>query len=248
MSSKHNRSRFLPSRRRGQIVLVLAVVAVALVVVVGVTSQGRSNTAQSTAAGSGTATASNSAPPALELARRIAGDPTALGALKAPVVLIEYADYRCPFCGIFARDTMPKLVDEYVKSGVLRIEWRDFVIYGQQSLDAAVAARAAGEQGLFWKYHDAIYAAAPERAHIALPRKRLREIAKSVGVPDMAKFERDMRSSTFLGLVNADTKEGASIGVTGTPSFVVNNTTIVGAQPIDVFRQAIESALAEARK
>jgi protein-disulfide isomerase len=248
MSSKHNRSRFLPSRRRGQIVLVLAVVAVALFVVVGVTSQGRSNTAQSTAAGSGTATASNSAPPALELARRIAGDPTALGALKAPVVLIEYADYRCPFCGIFARDTMPKLVDEYVKSGVLRIEWRDFVIYGQQSLDAAVAARAAGEQGLFWKYHDAIYAAAPERAHSALPRKRLREIAKSVGVPDMAKFERDMRSSTFLGLVNADTKEGASIGVTGTPSFVVNNTTIVGAQPIDVFRQAIESALAEARK
>jgi protein-disulfide isomerase len=156
--------------------------------------------------------------------------------------------FRCPFCGIFSRDTMPKLVDEYVKSGVLRIEWRDFVIYGQQSLDAAVAARAAGEQGLFWKYHDAIYAAAPERAHLALPPERLRQIARSVGVPDMAKFERDMNSSTLLGLVDADTKEGASIGVTGTPSFVVNNTPIVGAQPIDVFRQVIESALAKARK
>ena len=248
MSSQHNRSRFLPSQRRGQIVLVLATVAVALFVVVGVTSQAKSNTAQSRAAGSAAATASNSAPPAPSLARRITGDPTALGDLKAPVVLIEYADYRCPFSGIFARDTMPQLVNEYVKSGVLRIEWRDFVIYGQQSLDAAVAARAAGQQGLFWKYHDAIYAAAPLRAHIDLPPKRLAQIAQSVGVPDMAKFEADMKSATLLGLVNADTHEGTSIGVTGTPSFLVNNTPIVGAQPIDVFRAAIESALAKARK
>jgi protein-disulfide isomerase len=217
-------------------------------VIVGVTSQGRSNPVPSQTGGSGKPSGSNTAQPAFDLARRIDGDPTALGDLHAPVVMVEYADFRCPFCGIFSRDTMPKLVDEYVKSGVLRIEWRDFVIYGQQSLDAAVAARAAGEQGLFWKYHDAIYAAAPERAHLALPPERLRQIARSVGVPDMAKFERDMNSSTLLGLVDADTKEGASIGVTGTPSFVVNNTPIVGAQPIDVFRQVIESALAKARK
>jgi len=248
MSSKHNQSRFWPSRQHGPIFLVLAVIAVVLFVVVGVTSQTRSNQAQSTARGSGTATGGSSALPALDLARRIAGDPTALGDLKAPVVLIEYADYRCPFCGIFARDTMPKLVDEYVKSGVLRIEWRDFPIYGQQSVDAAVAARAAGEQGLFWKYHAAVYAAAPERAHLALPPERLREIAKSVGVPDMARFELDMNSSTLLGLVDADAKEGASLGVTGTPTFVINNIPIVGAQPIDVFRTAIESALAQARK
>ncbi|MHB1171365.1 MAG: DsbA family protein [Lacisediminihabitans sp.] len=171
-----------------------------------------------------------------------------MGALNAPVVLVEYADYRCPFCGIFARDTMPKLVDEYVKSGNLRIEWRDFPIYGQESIDAAIAARAAGEQGLFWQYHAAVYAAAPERGHLSLPRQRLREIAQSVGVPDMAKFDSDMNSSALRGLVDADAKEATSLGVTGTPTFVVNSTPLIGAQPIDVFRKVIDNALAEARK
>ena len=248
MNSQDHRSRSGPSRRRGLIFLVLAVVAAALFVVVGVTSQARSNPARSATGASGGPSGSNSVQQTLALARRIDGDPTALGNVNAPVILVEYADYRCPFCGIFARDTMPKLVDEYVKSGVLRIEWRDFPIYGEESIDAAIAARAAGEQGLFWKYHAAIYAAAPERGHLALPRERLREIAKSVGVPDLAKFDSDMNSSALLGLVDADAKEGASLGVTGTPTFVVNNIPIVGAQPIDVFRKAIETSLAQARK
>lgn len=80
-----------------------------------------------------------------------------LGDENAPVTMIEYSDFQCPFCGKFARDTEPKLVEKYVRDGTLRIEWRDFPYLGQESANAAFAARAAQEQGKFWEYHDLLY-------------------------------------------------------------------------------------------
>lgn len=67
----------------------------------------------------------------LDMSRRIADDPTALGAVDAPVVMVEYSDYRCPFCGLFARDPLPVLVEKYVDSGELRIEWRDLPVFAR---------------------------------------------------------------------------------------------------------------------
>ncbi|MDN5759410.1 MAG: DsbA family protein, partial [Tomitella sp.] len=72
-----------------------------------------------------------------DLATRIEGDPLALGSVDAPVVLVEFADYRCSFCAKFSRDIAPDLIDEYVDSGQLRIEWRDMPIYGEESMLAA---------------------------------------------------------------------------------------------------------------
>lgn len=81
--------------------------------------------------------------PVGDLSRRIDGDPLALGAVDAPVVMVAYSDYRCPFCAKFSRDTEPVLVEKYVDEGVLRIEWRDLPIFGEQSMSAARAGRAA---------------------------------------------------------------------------------------------------------
>ncbi|MGB3259123.1 MAG: thioredoxin domain-containing protein, partial [Ornithinimicrobium sp.] len=83
----------------------------------------------------------------LDLQRRDPDDPMALGEVNAPVVLIEYADYRCPFCATWAQETKPGL-DDLVEDGTLRIEYRDIAILGEDSLAASIAARAAGEQGL----------------------------------------------------------------------------------------------------
>lgn len=187
--------------------------------------------------------AANGGEPEFDLSRRIDGDPTSLGDVDAPVVLIEYADFRCPFCGVYARDTMPQLIDEYVESGQVRLEWRDMPVFGDESFDAAVAARAAGEQGLFWEFGEAIYAGAPERGHVALPHERLIEIAQQIGVPDMAAFEADLTNSELLERVNADFAEARSIGVTGTPTFLVNDTPLSGAQPLAAFQAAIEAEL-----
>src|SRR5699024_10549139 len=69
----------------------------------------------------------------LDMSRRDEADPLAMGAVDAPVVMVEYADFRCPFCGVFARDVQPELISRYVDEGILRIEWRDLPIFGDQS-------------------------------------------------------------------------------------------------------------------
>lgn len=182
----------------------------------------------------------------LNLARRIDGDPTALGSIDAPVVLVEYADYRCPFCGVFARDTMPLLVKEYVDSGQLRIEWRDFPVFGDESVAAAIAGRAAGEQGKFWEFHEVLFANAPERGHPELPRERLIEIATEIEVADIDRFTADLDNPELATAVGVDQAEAAAIGVTSTPIFLINDTPVSGAQPADVFREIIDAEIARA--
>ncbi len=180
-----------------------------------------------------------------DLSRRIDGDPTAIGAVDAPVVMIEYADYRCPFCSLFARDTLPALVEQYVADGTLRIEFRDLPIFGEQSIQAAVAARAAGDQGLFWEYSAAIHDAAPERGHPDLDRATLLGFAEQIGVPDLAAFELGLDSQEHHAAVQADLREAQSIGATSTPIFIVGDEPIAGAHPLETFQAAIERQAAK---
>ena len=180
-----------------------------------------------------------------DLSRRIADDPTAKGAVDAPVVLVEFADYRCPFCGVYARETLPKLIDEYVAKGQLRIEWRDMPIFGEQSVNAAVAARAAGAQGKFWEYSAAVFAY-PGNDHQDLPRERLVELAGQAGVPDIAAFEAALTDPELAKAVNADQAEARRLGVSSTPTFAVGGVPLMGAQPIEAFRAAIDAELARA--
>ncbi|WP_035769408.1 DsbA family protein [Arthrobacter castelli] len=182
----------------------------------------------------------------VDMSRRTPGDPTAIGDVDAPVVMIEYSDYRCPFCALFARDTLPKLVDKYVESGKLRIEWRDFPVFGDQSIKAAVAGRAAAQQDKFWDFNKVVFAAAPERGHPDLPPERLIEFAKQAGVPDIDQFKADMKSDKLRQKVVTDAQEAASLGATGTPTFLINGRPLVGAQPLGNFKKAIEDALATA--
>ncbi|MGV8851585.1 MAG: DsbA family protein [Rhodoglobus sp.] len=180
----------------------------------------------------------------LDLARRIDGDPAALGAVDAPVVLIEYADYRCPFCGVLSRDILPTLVSEYVDAGLLRIEWRDFPIFGDSSVEAAIAAHAAGKQGMFWEFNTAVYDSAPETGHLEVDREKLLEYARLIGIPDIAQFEADLSDPALLEQVRLDATEAQQIGVSSVPSLLVNDVPIAGAQPLHVFRDAIDAQLA----
>lgn len=244
MASRQRKSATRPSGRRGPLFALLGLLAIVAVIGIGVAAQ------SGTGSGSASAPASAASPAAAakDMARRIPGDPTALGDPQAPVVLVEYSDLRCPFCGIYARDTLPLLVKEYVNTGKLRVEWRDFPVFGQESVDAAVADRAAGEQGKFWQFNAATYAHAPQRAHLELTKASLMQLARDVGVPDMARFEKDLTSPVLLARVQADAKEAYSIGASGTPLFLVNGSAISGAQPVAVFRQVIDNALAQAAK
>lgn len=179
-----------------------------------------------------------------ELARRLEGDVMAVGAVDAPVVLVEYADYRCPFCAKFGRETLPTILEEYVESGEVRVEWRDMPIFGAESELVAVAGRAAGNQERFWQFQTVVFDAAPESGHPDLPRDVLVELAREAGVADLALFEQDLDDPALLAAVRADAAEGQAVGVTSVPAFVVGGTPFLGAQPIEVFREVIESELA----
>jgi protein-disulfide isomerase len=131
----------------------------------------------------------------------------------------------------------PKLYKEYVEDGTLRIEWRDFPYRGQESVNAAVAARSAQAQGKFWEYHDLLY----ENQASGYSDENLTSYAKRVGL-DMKRFEDDYESARYAGLVQDDFKRGQSIGVNGTPTFLINDQVLVGLQPLKVFENAIENA------
>lgn len=178
-----------------------------------------------------------------DMARRIDGDVAAIGAVDAPLVLVEYADYRCPYCGIFAMETLPQIIDEYVDAGKVRIEWRDIPLFGEDSLNAAVAARAAGQQGRFWEYQHAVYAFQVD-GRKDLPRELLLRFADETGVADLAAFEAALDDAALQQAVIADAREAQALGVQSTPSFLIGQTPVMGAQPIEAFRQVIDAELA----
>lgn len=177
--------------------------------------------------------------------RRQAGDPLALGDADAPVALVVFSDFRCPFCAKFSRDTEPELVKRYVDGGQLRIEWRDFPIFGSQSMAAARAGRAAAEQGKFWEFSRAVYAAAPERSKADLTDENLIGFARQAGVPDIGRFTEGMRGDRFDAAINADLAQGTGIGVPSTPAFLIDDVPLLGAQPTEDFVRAIDGALAK---
>ncbi|MCJ1678845.1 thioredoxin domain-containing protein [Streptomyces sp. APSN-46.1] len=174
------------------------------------------------------------------LARRESGDKLAVGRADAPVVLIEYSDFKCGYCGKFARDTEPVLVKKYVEDGTLRIEWRNFPIFGADSEAAAKAAWAAGQQDRFPQFHAAAYAQGAKEKGFG--EARLVELARQAGVPDLERFKRDMAGEPAAEALRADQEEGYRIGVSSTPSFLVNGRPIAGAQPLDAFTTAIATA------
>lgn len=180
-------------------------------------------------------------------ARREAGDPRALGRADAPVVLVEYADFQCPFCGKFARDVQPKLM-KYVDAGTLRVEWRDFPIFGAESEAAARAGQAAAAQGRFWEFHRVAYGEDRKRNSGAFAAGKLVGMAREAGVPDLARFRADIGGAAAREAVERDAGEGHDLGVPSTPAFLVNGQPVLGAQPYGAFEAAIERAAEIAKK
>ncbi|CAM5551784.1 DsbA family protein [Streptomyces narbonensis] len=227
------------------IVIVSGVAAAA--VLLGVVSYTATAPSSGRGAGGSSAVAEVSADPSAGVypeleayARRDASDKLALGRADAPVVLIEYADFKCGYCGKFARDTEPVLMKKYVDKGVLRIEWRNFPIFGEESEAVARASWAAGQQGRFWEFHKAAYAEGAKEKGFG--KDRLAALAKEAGVPDAARFAKDAEGTAAREAVRKDQEQGYALGATSTPSFLVNGRPIAGAQPLETFTEAIDAA------
>ena len=136
-------------------------------------------------------------------------------------------------------------MEKYVEDGTLKIEWRDFPYQGQESVNAARAARAAGEQGKFWEYHDLLYENQGSGNSGAFSDENLWGFARELGL-DVERFESDFESEAISAAVQEDFEAGQSAGISGTPTFEINGRRLVGFQPLETFEQAIEEEAGKA--
>jgi protein-disulfide isomerase len=182
--------------------------------------------------------------------RASVADAPFLGRADAPVTVVEFSDYECPFCQRFFATTLPALKRDYIDAGKVRYVFRDYPLdqLHPQARKAAEAAHCAGEQGRFWEMHDLLFQNAK-----ALAPPQLAEHARAVGV-DGARFDECLVSGRHAARVERGLADGATAGVRGTPGFVigrmkvgdvVEGTPIRGAQPLETFRRIIDELLAQ---
>jgi protein-disulfide isomerase len=171
-----------------------------------------------------------------------------LGSESAPVTIVEFTDYQCPFCARHARSTLPSLISEFVSRGTVRYVIRDMPLEVHPlAKSSAKAARCASGQGdkRYWQYHDALFEAQPHLAESTFVG-----IARQLGL-DLPRFEACRRSPDIAARVERDAAGAAEAGLTGTPSFVigramggtVTGVVVTGAYPLAHFRKVIEGTL-----
>ncbi|GIG25644.1 DsbA family protein [Cellulomonas denverensis] len=225
-------------------VAVMAVIALVVVLVV-LPGSGSADVADPVSVDPGTAGATMAVetPTAADFARNDPDDPMAIGDIDAPVLMIEWADLRCHYCGQFANETLPGLLSDYVEDGTLRIEWHSAVVLGGTSGDAAVAARAAGQQGLFWEFVEALYATEPT-GETVWDRAALTALAAGVPGLDAEQFAADLDDPDLIAAAEEEADASRRIGVESTPTFVVGDQVLRGAQPLENFATVIQDQMA----
>ena len=172
-----------------------------------------------------------------------------LGNRNAHITLVEFGDYQCTFCSKFFHETEKSIITNYVKTGKVKLLFKDFIVVGGDSLNAANAAHCANDQKVFWQYHAILYNnwAGEDTGWANL--ENLYEFANKLGL-DMDMFTECMSESKWKELVRSSHIDGITVGVTATPTFFVIDQKndvikITGAQPYDVFKQIFDSVLKE---
>ena len=175
------------------------------------------------------------------------GDP------NAPVTIIEFSDYECPFCGRFYSQTLPLIEENYINTGKVNFVYRDFPIQSihRNAATAAVAAECADDQEMFWSFHDMIFEnkSTWEKLQGENLLNEFEQYAVSLGL-NTEEFNTCLESGKYLDEVKNDLRDGQKYGITGTPGFFVGNdqigyVQIKGAQPYESFEKILDEMLAQ---
>ncbi|MBR9678484.1 MAG: DsbA family protein [Nanoarchaeota archaeon] len=165
------------------------------------------------------------------------------GSANAPVTIVEFSDFECPFCARFYEQTMGLIDENYIQTGKVKLVFRDFPLaFHENAQKASEAAECADEQGKFWEYHDSLFENQGEWSSIGV--NKFKEYAQELGL-NTEKFDACLDSGKYASEVQKDLSDGQGYGVSGTPTFFVNGIKIVGAQPYSAFQQLIEQELAK---
>lgn len=185
-------------------------------------------------------------PPSNEPVDIIAGDSYAIGDPNAPVTIIEFTDFQCPFCVRHFEQTFPQIMQNYVDTGKVRYIFKDFPLTSihPQAVKAAEAARCAIEQDAYLEMHSQLFSNQRQWSGQGGVEAIFIGYADALGL-DQNAFSDCLESGRYTNAINDDLQEGSGFGVRGTPAFFVNGLLVSGAQPYSVFQQIIDQALSE---
>src|ERR687898_2819105 len=163
------------------------------------------------------------------------------GSERAPVEITEYADYQCPFCQTFATLQMPTIEERLIKTGRLRWRYRDFPLQMHPFARlAAHSAACADEQGKYWQQHNRIYDGQQEWSAARDAAPLFRKYAQAVGL-DLGRYDSCMESGKYAGRIQADYNSGAELGVSSTPTLLVNGRLHRGRFDSDAITRLVDS-------
>jgi protein-disulfide isomerase len=229
-SSKTSRSKRAAERKRAQrrsqirtigLIVGAIILAVAAVVVLAALDRGRDSSTD-------------------------AGEPVSLdksmGAEDAPVVVVEYGDFQCPYCKQFAAGAGQQVREEYVPGGQVRFVYRHLAFLGEESTWAAEASECADEQGFFWEYHDRLYEEQGAENSGVFDQENLKRFGAELGL-DASQFDQCLESRKYRDRVQDDVNDARRRQIDSTPSLLVNGQLIRGGASYQILRSAIESAL-----
>ncbi|MFB5613385.1 MAG: DsbA family protein, partial [Nitrosarchaeum sp.] len=173
------------------------------------------------------------------------------GNKDAPITIIEFSDFQCPFCARFHIQTLPSILEQYVETGKVKLVFRDFPIQNihPNAMPAAVAAECANEQGKFWEYHDKLFdnQGVWDKMEIPDAIAIFKEYSTKLNL-NQDQFNTCLDSGKYIEEINNDLNDGREYGVNGTPGFFIGNekigfVKINGAQPFESFKNVIDSQL-----
>jgi len=164
----------------------------------------------------------------------VKGDP------GAPVTIVEWSDFECPYCTRFYEQTLWQIEKEYIDTGKVKFVYRDFPLgFHKNAQKAAEATECAGEQGKFWEMHDKLF-----EEGVSGGVSSFKRFAADIGL-DTDEFNECLDSGKMANEVKEDMADGAAVGIRGTPGFIINGQLVSGAQPFENFKQIIEAELAK---
>jgi len=169
-----------------------------------------------------------------------------LGDPKAPITIVEFSDYQCPFCLRHYQQTLPQLKEKYIDTGKAKYVFMDFPIDSlhPQARKAAEAAECAGAQGKYWEMHEKLFGDQASWNGNDKAADVFKQYAAGLEL-DATAFAACLDGDQFANEIAADQQDGADAGVEGTPAFFINGRFVSGAQPIEVFQQLLDQLLAE---
>jgi protein-disulfide isomerase len=245
---KINWKRFLP-KSSSQILVALLVVAAFLIGVLFTKVQylEKNQTGIQAAVPSQQAAGQAAAPIPGAKVNVVDGHFPILGNKNAKVTIIEFADFRCPFCEQFFTNTLPQITKDYVDTGKVKLAFRNFAFLGDPSTVAADASECANDQGKFWDFYNYLYKNQPAETDTSMYNTdTLTQAAVSLGMND-GQFRSCLDNKTDAAKATKDMTDGQAAGVSGTPTFFVNGVSLVGAQPYSAFKALIDQELAKAK-